>query len=127
MAIRRCCSVPPGYWPDGAISRALVHLIFQPAEEGLGGAPAMIADGLFERFPCDAVFALHNAPPLSLGTAAVHAGLRRRRALRSRGAGPRRSCGDPAPHRQPGVGGRQSGAADPDRCRAGGPRQAAWR
>lgn len=51
-----------------------VHLIFQPAEEGLGGAPAMIADGLFERFPCDAVFALHNAPPLSLGTAAVHAG-----------------------------------------------------
>lgn len=51
-----------------------VHLIFQPAEEGLGGAPAMIADGLFDRFPCDAVFALHNAPPLSLGTAAVHAG-----------------------------------------------------
>ncbi|MBO9694731.1 MAG: amidohydrolase [Sphingopyxis sp.] len=51
-----------------------VHLIFQPAEEGLGGARRMIAEGLFERFPCDAVFALHNAPPLALGTAAVHSG-----------------------------------------------------
>uniref|UniRef100_UPI0013DBFD6C M20/M25/M40 family metallo-hydrolase n=2 Tax=Pseudomonadota TaxID=1224 RepID=UPI0013DBFD6C len=34
-----------------------VNLIFQPAEEGLGGARTMIADGLFERFPCDTVFA----------------------------------------------------------------------
>ncbi len=51
-----------------------VNLIFQPAEEGLGGAQAMIDAGLFERFPCNAVFALHNAPPLPLGTAAVHAG-----------------------------------------------------
>ena len=37
-------------------------LIFQPAEEGLGGARAMIADGLFERFPCDESYALHNSP-----------------------------------------------------------------
>jgi hippurate hydrolase len=51
-----------------------VNLIFQPAEEGLGGARTMIADGLFDRFPCDTVFALHNAPPLRLGTAAVHSG-----------------------------------------------------
>ena len=36
--------------------------IFQPAEEGLGGARAMIADGLFERFPCDEVYGLHNSP-----------------------------------------------------------------
>ncbi|MCB1396731.1 MAG: amidohydrolase [Rhodobacter sp.] len=36
--------------------------IFQPAEEGLGGARAMIADGLFDRFPCDEVYALHNSP-----------------------------------------------------------------
>jgi hippurate hydrolase len=36
--------------------------IFQPAEEGLGGARAMIADGLFERFPCDELYAIHNAP-----------------------------------------------------------------
>lgn len=37
-------------------------LIFQPAEEGLGGARRMIADGLFERFPCDEVYGLHNYP-----------------------------------------------------------------
>ena len=37
-----------------------VHFIFQPAEEGLGGAKAMLADGLFDRFPCEEVYALHN-------------------------------------------------------------------
>jgi amidohydrolase len=41
--------------------------IFQPAEEGLAGAKAMIDDGLFSRFPCDAVYALHNWPELPLG------------------------------------------------------------
>jgi hippurate hydrolase len=44
-----------------------VHLIFQPAEEIMGGAPAMIADGLFERFPMDAVFGMHNMPTLERG------------------------------------------------------------
>jgi hippurate hydrolase len=44
-----------------------VHLIFQPAEELLTGARRMIEDGLFERFPCDAVFAMHNAPGLPVG------------------------------------------------------------
>ena len=44
-----------------------VHLIFQPAEEVMGGAPAMIADGLFERFPMDAVFGMHNMPSLERG------------------------------------------------------------
>lgn len=39
-----------------------VVLIFQPAEEGRGGARAMIADKLFERFPCDEIYGLHNAP-----------------------------------------------------------------
>jgi len=39
-----------------------VVLIFQPAEEGLGGARAMLADGLFERFPCDEIYGLHNSP-----------------------------------------------------------------
>ena len=44
-----------------------LHLIFQPAEEGLGGARVMIEDGFFDRFPCDAVFALHNMPGLAAG------------------------------------------------------------
>lgn len=51
-----------------------VHFIFQPAEEGLGGAQAMIEDGLFERFPCDAVFALHNWPSLPPGHIGVNPG-----------------------------------------------------
>ena len=51
-----------------------VHFIFQPAEEGQGGAAAMIKDGLFERFPCDAVYALHNWPSLPLGTAQTRPG-----------------------------------------------------
>ncbi|HMN70639.1 MAG TPA: M20 aminoacylase family protein [Rhodoblastus sp.] len=45
-----------------------VHLIFQPAEEGLAGAKAMLDDGLFERFPCDAVYGIHNSPDMPLGT-----------------------------------------------------------
>ncbi len=44
-----------------------VHCIFQPAEEGGGGAKVMIDDGLFEKFPCDAVFAIHNKPGLPVG------------------------------------------------------------
>ncbi len=49
--------------------RGTVHLVFQPAEEaGAGsGAQRMIADGLFERFPCDAIFGLHNTPGLAAG------------------------------------------------------------
>lgn len=44
-----------------------VNLIFQPAEEIMGGAVAMIEDGLFERFPMDAVFGMHNMPGLERG------------------------------------------------------------
>jgi amidohydrolase len=51
-----------------------VHFIFQPAEEGLGGARAMIKDGLFEKFPCDEIYGLHNAPNLNLGEVAVFPG-----------------------------------------------------
>ena len=51
-----------------------VNFIFQPAEEGLGGARAMIEDGLFERFPCEAVFGMHNRPSLPVGWFAVRAG-----------------------------------------------------
>jgi len=51
-----------------------VVFIFQPAEEGGGGAREMIADGLFERFPVQAVFGLHNWPGLPVGTFAVSPG-----------------------------------------------------
>ena len=51
-----------------------VHFIFQPAEEGRGGAQAMLADGLLERFPIDAVYGLHNMPGLAIDEMAVVAG-----------------------------------------------------
>ncbi len=51
-----------------------VNFIFQPAEEGQGGARVMIEEGLFERFPCDRVYALHNWPGLPAGTIATRPG-----------------------------------------------------
>jgi hippurate hydrolase len=48
-----------------------VHFIFQPAEEGGAGAKVMMEEGLFARFPCDAVYAVHNAPTLPLGEASI--------------------------------------------------------
>ena len=51
-----------------------VHLIFQPAEENGKGAPAMIRDGLFERFPCDAVYGLHTHPGQAVGEIATRQG-----------------------------------------------------
>ncbi len=51
-----------------------VYLIFQPAEEGGGGAREMIKDGLFEQFPMDAVFGMHNWPGLQFGQFAASAG-----------------------------------------------------
>lgn len=51
-----------------------VNFIFQPAEEGQGGARAMIEEGLFERFPCDRVYALHNWPGLPAGTISTRPG-----------------------------------------------------
>ena len=44
-----------------------VHFIFQPAEEGVGGAKAMVEEGLFEQFPCDSVYGMHNRPGMSVG------------------------------------------------------------
>jgi len=48
-----------------------VHFVFQPAEEGRGGAAAMIRDGFFDRFPVDAAYGLHNMPGLDLGVIAA--------------------------------------------------------
>ncbi|WP_349253756.1 amidohydrolase [Bradyrhizobium sp. CB82] len=52
-----------------------VDFIFQPAEEGFGGSRAMVADGLFERFPMTRIFGFHNWPGLDAGTIAVHDGV----------------------------------------------------
>lgn len=49
-----------------------VHFIFQPAEEGVGGGRIMVEEGLFEQFPCDAVYGMHNWPGLPAGQFAVH-------------------------------------------------------
>jgi len=51
-----------------------VHFIFQPAEEGVGGAFAMLEDGLFDQFPCDRVYGLHNMPNLPLGDFSIRPG-----------------------------------------------------
>jgi hippurate hydrolase len=51
-----------------------LNLIFQPAEEGAGGALRMMADGLFERFPCDAIFAMHNMPGFAQGRLVFRSG-----------------------------------------------------
>lgn len=52
-----------------------VNFIFQPGEEGCGGALAMLEDGLFERFPCDTIFGMHNRTGMEVGTYAVRDGV----------------------------------------------------
>ena len=51
-----------------------VHFIFQPGEEGHGGGRVMVEQGLFEKFPCDAVFAMHNKPGIAVGSMATTLG-----------------------------------------------------
>ncbi|MCK8785419.1 M20 family metallopeptidase [Roseomonas sp. NAR14] len=51
-----------------------VHFVFQPAEEGLGGGREMLEDGLFEQFPCEAVYGLHNMPGIPAGRFAMRPG-----------------------------------------------------
>ena len=52
----------------------IVHFIFQPGEEGCGGALAMLEDGLFERFPCDAIYGMHNRPGMPVGEYGIRSG-----------------------------------------------------
>ena len=54
--------------------RGTLYFVFQPAEENLGGAQKMIEDGLFERFPMDALYGLHNWPGLPAGQVVVNPG-----------------------------------------------------
>ncbi|HVC51872.1 MAG TPA: M20 aminoacylase family protein [Stellaceae bacterium] len=51
-----------------------VHFIFQPGEEGFGGGRVMVEQGLFDKFPCDAVFAMHNKPGIPVGSMATTLG-----------------------------------------------------
>jgi hippurate hydrolase len=51
-----------------------LNLIFQPAEENFGGGKAMVDDGLFDKFPCDAIFAIHNMPGREAGDMAFRSG-----------------------------------------------------
>lgn len=62
------------YLAESADFNGTLNLIFQPAEENQGGALRMIEDGLFEKYPCDRIFALHNTPGLPVGQMAFSAG-----------------------------------------------------
>ena len=64
------------YLAESRNFKGQVNFIFQPAEEGIGGARAMIEDGLFEQFPCDQLYAMHNGPGLPVGKFAAVAGIR---------------------------------------------------
>jgi hippurate hydrolase len=55
------------YLATSAAFDGTLNLIFQPAEESLGGARKMMEDGLFDHFPCDAIFAMHNMPGFRQG------------------------------------------------------------
>lgn len=67
LGAARCLSRHPDFG-------GTVHLIFQPAEEGRGGAKAMIEDGLFVRFPCSSIYGLHVMPGIPAGHFAIRPG-----------------------------------------------------
>jgi hippurate hydrolase len=62
------------YLAESKAFNGTIHLIFQPAEEDISGARRMIDEGLFTRFPCDQIFALHNMPGTALGQVLVRPG-----------------------------------------------------
>ena len=59
---------PPSICPRDRNFDGTVFLIFQPAEEGGGGAREMIKDGLFDLFPMEAIFGIHNWPGMEAGS-----------------------------------------------------------
>jgi amidohydrolase len=63
------------YLSSNDVFNGTVHFVFQPAEENEGGGKAMVADGLFEKFPMDSIFALHNFPVLPEGWFAARSGV----------------------------------------------------
>ncbi|MGA3399386.1 MAG: M20 aminoacylase family protein [Acetobacteraceae bacterium] len=63
------------YLADTRNFQGTVNFIFQPGEEGIGGALAMLEDGLFERFPCQAIFGMHNRPGMPVGQYAISPGV----------------------------------------------------
>jgi hippurate hydrolase len=60
---------------DSKNFQGTVNFIFQPGEEGAGGALAMLEDKLFERFPCETIFGMHNRPGMPVGQFAITSGL----------------------------------------------------
>lgn len=62
------------YLASSGTFNGTVNFIFQPGEEGMGGALAMLEDGLFERFPCDEIFGMHNRPGMPVGKFAINKG-----------------------------------------------------
>ena len=70
-ATRRCCSGAAHHLAQHRNFDGTVYLIFQPAEEGGGGARGMMEDGLFEKFPMEAVYGMHNWPGLTAGQFAL--------------------------------------------------------
>src|ERR1700733_3981025 len=63
------------YLADTKNFQGTVNFIFQPGEEGIGGALAMLDDGLFERFPCQSIFGMHNRPGMPVGHYAISPGV----------------------------------------------------
>jgi hippurate hydrolase len=63
------------YLAEAGDFNGTVHFIFQPGEEGAGGALAMLKDGLLERFPCDALFGMHNRPGAPVGHFSITPGV----------------------------------------------------